>query len=124
MSQHAEQLERYGGSAGLRDSRALESAIETPRATFEGEYLHRSVFETAAAYAFHIAQSQAFVDGNKRAGLNAALVFLLLNGWEVPDPEGQLYEAMIAISARTMNKSDLAKLLEDLAIPDEAEGAF
>jgi death-on-curing protein len=76
-----------------------------------------------AAYAFHIAESQAFVDGNKRAGLNAALVFLLLNGWEVPDPEGRLYHAMIAISARTMNKSDLTKLLENLAIRDGEEGA-
>ena len=42
----------------------------------------------AAAYAFHVAESQAFVAGNKRAGLNAALVFLLLNGWEVADPNG------------------------------------
>jgi death-on-curing protein len=124
LALHAEQLERYGGSAGLRDPGALESAIETPRATFDGEYLHGSVFEMGAAYAFHIAESQAFVDGNKRAGLNAALVFLLLNGWEVPDPGGRLYDAMIAISARTMNKSDLAKLLEDLAIRDEEEGAF
>ena len=59
--------------------------METPRATFGGEYLHSDLFSMAAAYAFHIAESQAFVDGNKRTGLNAALVFLLMNGLEVVD---------------------------------------
>jgi death-on-curing protein len=75
-SLHDEQLARYGGSAGVRDRGALESAVATPQATFGGEHLHATVFEMAAAYAFHIAQNQPFVDGNKRAGLNAALVFL------------------------------------------------
>lgn len=49
--------------------------METPRATFGGEYVHSDLFSMAAAYAFHIAESQAFVDGNKRTGLDAALVF-------------------------------------------------
>lgn len=121
LSLHADQLELYGGSAGIRDRGALESAVETPRVTFDGELLHDSVFVIAAAYAFHIAESQAFVDGNKRAALNAALVFLLLNGWVVPDPDGKLYDAMIAISARAMNKSELAEMIEQLAVPDAEE---
>jgi death on curing protein len=115
---HADQLERHGGSPGLRDPGALESAVETPRATFDGHLLHDGLFVMAAAYAFHIAESQAFVDGNKRAALNAALVFLLLNGWLVVDPDGRLYHAMIDISARSMSKSALANLLEQLADPD------
>lgn len=121
---HAEQLERYGGSSGLRDRGGLESATETARATFDGEYLHADLFEMGAAYAFHIAESQAFVDGNKRAGLNAALVFLLLSGWEVRDPEERLFRPMIAVSDRTMDKSGLAKLLKELAILDDEEEAF
>jgi len=124
LALHGEQLERYGGSPGVRDQGGLESAVETPRATFDGEYLHASIFEMAAAYAFHIAESQALVDGNKRTGLNAALVFLLLNGWDVRDPAGRLYDAMIAISARTMSKSGLAELLQELAVPDEEGEAF
>ena len=86
LSLHEDQLERYGGMAGMRDAGGLESAVETARATFDGQYLHDGLFAMAAAYAFHIAESQAFVDGNKRTGLNAALVFLLLNGWLVRDP--------------------------------------
>ncbi len=69
LTLHADQLERYGGAAGIRDLGLLESAVETPRATFDGEFLHDGLFAMAAAYAFHIAESQAFVDGNKRSGL-------------------------------------------------------
>jgi death-on-curing protein len=77
----------------------------------------------AAAYAFHIAESQAFVDGNKRAGLNAALVFLLMNGWEVIDEREQLYDAMIAIAVRQLDKAGLAQLLQALARPDEDDSS-
>ena len=51
------------------------------------------VFLMAAAYAFHIAEGQPFIDGNKRTGLNAALVFLELNGWSVDDPNKRLLQA-------------------------------
>jgi death-on-curing protein len=119
LSLHADQLDRYGGSAGVRDAGALEAAVEMPRATFDGEYLHADVFSMAAAYAFHIAESQSFVDGNERTGLNAALVFLLMNGWHVVDPQGRLYDAMIAIAVRTLDKAGLAQLFQELATPDE-----
>ncbi len=69
----------------------------------------------AAAYAFHIAQNQPFVDGNKRTGLLAALVFLDLNGVVVPDREGRLYDAMIAIAERRVDKDGFAGLLRELA---------
>lgn len=90
LSLHGDQLERYGGLPGVRDAGALEAAVEMLRATFGGEYLHSDLFSMAAAYAFHIAESQAFVDGNRRAGLNAALVFLLLSGGYVRDPDGRM----------------------------------
>ncbi|HMS18567.1 MAG TPA: type II toxin-antitoxin system death-on-curing family toxin, partial [Planctomycetota bacterium] len=87
----------------------------------DGAFLHDGLFEMAAAYAFHIAENQAFVDGNKRTALNASLVFLIINGWRVVDACGKLYDAMIAISARTMSKSEMAALLEQLAVPDALE---
>jgi len=72
----------------------------------------------AAAYAFHLAENQPFVDGNKRTALNAALVFLDINGWIVSDPNERLYDAMIAISARSLDKRGLADVLRQLAVPD------
>ena len=83
---HADQLRLFGGSEGIRDQGALESAVATPEATFAGAFLHETLWEMAAAYAFHIAQNQPFLDGNKRVGLNACLLFLTLNGWQVNDP--------------------------------------
>ena len=112
---HAQQLTRWGGSDGLRDRGGLAAAIAQPEATFGGEYLHEDLFAMAAAYAFHIAESQAFIDGNKRVGLNAALLFLDLNGFVILDPEESLFEAMIAIGTRRMTKEALARLLRDLA---------
>ena len=77
---HAELVERYGGSPGLRDRGLLESALAQPAATFAGEYLHRDLLEMGAAYLFHVVEAHAFVDGNKRIGLQCMLVFLALNG--------------------------------------------
>ena len=70
----------------------------------------------AAAYAFHIAQNQPFLDGNKRTGLVAALVFLDLNGVTILDPQEKLYDAMIAIAERRMDKDGLAALLRELIV--------
>lgn len=72
---HDEQLEAYGGIQGIRDKGLLESAVMTAQASFGGEYLHQDLFEMAAAYAFHIAENQPFLDGNKRTALVSALVF-------------------------------------------------
>jgi death-on-curing protein len=79
---HAQQIERYGGSPGLRDPAGLESAVAQPQVSFGGEYLHTSIPAMAAAYLFHLCQNHAFIDGNKRVGANAAIAFLLINDWE------------------------------------------
>jgi len=114
---HADQITEFGGSMGVRDLGGLKSAIAQPEATFGGEFLHEGVFEMAAAYAFHIAENQPFLDGNKRTALNAAVNFLALNGFEVVDAEGLLYSAMIGLSDGTWNKSTLALLLKRLSNP-------
>lgn len=111
---HAEQLATYGGATGIRDSGLLESAVAMPRASAGGELAHTDPFAMAAAYGFHIAQNQPFVDGNKRTGLLAALVFLDLNGTVLNDPAGKLYDAMIAVAERRLDKPGLAALLRDL----------
>lgn len=61
---HEEQLGAFGGIHGIRDRSLLESPVMTPQASFGGEYLHTDLFEMAAAYAFHIAENQPFLDGN------------------------------------------------------------
>ena len=76
---HRDQISRYGGDSGIRDLGLLQSALAMPAAGFGGRYLHGDLYEMAAAYLFHIIQNHPFVDGNKRTGVVAALVFLALN---------------------------------------------
>jgi death-on-curing protein len=111
---HTDQLDAFGGIHGIRDQGLLESAVMTPQASFGGEYLHSGIFEMAAAYAFHIAENQPFLDGNKRTALSSALAFLKINGVGVLDPEMLLYHAMIAVANKEMDKYDLADLLRNL----------
>ena len=53
---HERQIEAFGGTLGIRDQGLLESAIAMPGASFGGQFVHESLFEMAAAYAFHIAE--------------------------------------------------------------------
>lgn len=91
---HRDQIERYGGSPGIRDIELLKSAVAMPFAGYGGDYLHADIYEMAAAYLFHILRNHAFVDGNKRTGVVSALVFLMMNGIELNASEGKL-EAMV-----------------------------
>lgn len=109
---HRISLERHGGQDGLRVRSAFESAVMHPRNIWL--YGRADIFELAAAYAFHLAQSQAFIDGNKRTGMGAALVFLEGNGTPVPVATEELHGAMIAIAERRMNRADLAHLFRKL----------
>src|ERR1035437_1054398 len=109
---HEQQIARYGGPSGIRDTGALESAIATPKATFGGEFLHRSIPAMAAAYLFHLCQNPAFVDGNKRAGANAAITFLLMNDWEPAFGEDELADLVLAVASGTVEKPDLIQIFE------------
>jgi len=64
---HHDQIEAWGGLHGIRSEHALESAIAQPLNVYF--YGDGDLYEIAAAYAFHIAESQAFFDGNKRTGV-------------------------------------------------------
>jgi death-on-curing protein len=116
---HGDQIERYGGDPGIRDRGLIEAAVAMPRQSFGGQFLHVDLFEMAAAYAFHLAESQAFLDGNKRVGLAAAYVFLELNGYVLSRDEDRLYDAMIAIGTHQLDKAGLAKVLRECSVPDE-----
>jgi death-on-curing protein len=110
---HDKSLERYGGSAGIREPGLVESALGSAQNAFW--YGHGNLFEIAAAYAFHIAESQSFVDGNKRTVASAAITFLRANGVKFPKDDGSVYRAMIQIAERRLDKPGLAVVLRVLA---------
>ena len=112
---HVDQIERYGGPAGIRGLGLLQLAIAMPQASLDGEWLHRDLYEMAAAYAFHVSRNHAFTDGNKRTALASALVFLEINGISTQDPEGRLYETMIDVASGVLDKLGLAQVFQGLA---------
>ena len=108
---HNDQIQRYGGHAGVRDMNLLSSAVAMPYASFSGTFLHADIYEMAAAYAFHISKNHPFIDGNKRTAFASALVFLELNGTGISDPDGRLYKAMIKLASGKMSKNEFADVL-------------
>lgn len=113
LEMHAEQIERYGGTHGLRDRAGLESALAVPQATFGGEWLHQTIPAMAAAYLFHLCQNHAFLDGNKRIGTNAALVFLYMNDWELNLLEPELVSLVLGVASGVIGKAALTAAFQD-----------
>ena len=105
---HADSLVLFGGSAGVRDRGLMESALASARNTHL--YGHGDVFDIAASYAFHIAEAQAYLDGNKRTAVAAALTFLKGNDVQLPIDDSKIYNAMIAIAEKQMTKAGLAAM--------------
>jgi death-on-curing protein len=108
---HEASLRAFGGADGIRDENALESALAQPM----HEYFYRQsdLFQIAAAYAFHIAENQPYIDGNKRTGLLSALNFLAANGVVASQPVSEFYDAMIAIAERRLDKAGLAAVFRE-----------
>jgi death-on-curing protein len=112
---HADSLREFGGISGVRDDSLVESALGA--AMNEYFYGEGDVFAVAAAYAFHIAQNQAFLDGNKRTAVASALIFLAMNGHAIAheiEDRLAIYDALIAIAEHRMSKPELAVLFRRL----------
>ena len=114
---HADQVSRYGGTGGIRDVGLLQSALAMPRASFDGQFLHGSIHEMAAAYLFHLVQNHPFIDGNKRIGLAAAIGFLGINDLWLDADETELTEFVLRVARGELEKSDVAVFLRGHSVP-------
>jgi death-on-curing protein len=110
---HADQIERYGGSLGIRDRGLLESALAMPEATYAEQELHPSIFEKAAAYLFHLVKNHPFVDGNKRVGLATALAFLGMNDVTLHATDDDLVDLVLGIAESRFSKAQAAVFLSE-----------
>jgi death-on-curing protein len=110
---HARSLAEHGGSDGTRDPGLVESALASAKNTFH--YANGDLFDVAASYAFHLAESQAFIDGNKRTAVVSAMVFLAKNGVYAQPATWELYSAMIDVAEKKKHKADLAEIFRQRA---------
>jgi death on curing protein len=112
---HDDQIQAFGGLHGIRSENTLESAIAQPQNVW---FYGGDLYEIAAAYAYHIAESQAYFDGNKRTAVQAALDFLEINGVDTSGlPELGTYEAMIRVANHDLSRSGLGEFLREALRP-------
>jgi death-on-curing protein len=103
---HRRSLAEHGGMEGTRDPGLVDSALGSAKNTFY--YGQGDLFDVAASYAFHVAEAQAFIDGNKRTAVASALVFLARNGVYARPSKWELYLAMLEIAEKKLSKNELA----------------
>ena len=104
---HEQLIAATRGSDGLRDEGMLDSALSAPFQTFGGEDVYPSLQQKAARLCFGLIKNHPFVDGNKRIGAHAMLVFLSLNGIELQYTQTELSDIILQLAAGTIQSSDL-----------------
>lgn len=112
LATHERLINEHGGSHGVRDHGLLESALAAPESGFGDSYFHEDIFEMAAAYAFHIIKNHPFIDGNKRTGTAAFLIFLDYNGIEVELDDDALIDLALKVATSAMDKKQIAAFLK------------
>ena len=104
---HRMVLEQAGGSPGLRDLGALESAVAQPRMTFGGTDLYPSLVEKSAALCFSLVNNHPFVDGNRRVGHAAMETLLILNGFEIVASTDEQEQLVLGLAAGQLSRENL-----------------
>ncbi len=106
ISLHAGLIDTYGGLYGLRDRALLESAVARPQQLHA--YGSPGLEDMAAAGAFAILRNHPFVDGNKRAALAFADIFLQINGLDLASDEAEAVVFIRDVAASELGEAELA----------------
>ena len=112
IEMHDNLINQFGGKYGIRDHGLLESAIFQPQAFFAGKYLHTNIYEMAEAYMFHIIKNHPFIDGNKRTGTLAAIVFMENNDYQIKPTFKDLYQLAIDTANSKLSKQKISKFFK------------
>jgi death-on-curing protein len=114
---HRRMIGEFGGDPTVRDAGLLESAVAMPAAGMGGRFLHKGIAAMAAAYLFHLCRNHPFVDGNKRAALVAAEVFLLANGYRLAATNVELERLTLGVAAGEIAKAETVAFFRRHAKP-------
>ena len=106
---HSQLIESFGGSDGVIDENLLDSALESPFQTFDGEELYPTLQAKAARLGYGLIKNHCMIDGNKRIGAHAMLVFLELNGVEIEYTQKELYTTVLAVADGSLDCDELLK---------------
>lgn len=109
---HSALIAESGGSDGIRDEGLLDSAVNTPFQTFSGQDLYPTVLEKAVRLGFGLIRNHPFIDGNKRIGTHAMLVFLSLNSITLSYEDDELISTILSVSSGEMDADGLLKWIQ------------
>jgi len=109
ISMHGLLITESGGMDGIRDEGLLESAMNAPFQTFAGEELYPTVQMKAAVLCYGLVNNHAFIDGNKRIGILAMLVFLEINGMDINSKDEELVDLGLSIASNTVRVEDIIR---------------
>ena len=109
---HRDVIAQSGGSPEIRDEGLLDSALNAPFQTFAGMELYPTIIDKAAHLGYSLIKNHAFVDGNKRIGTHAMLVFLLLNGIDVAYKDEELTQLILGVAAGEISSEQLLAWLQ------------
>jgi death-on-curing protein len=112
ISLHTKVITQSGGSPGLRDRGALESAVAQPEMSFGGEDLYPTKAEKAAALGHSLIQNHCFVDGNKRVGHAAMEVFLVVNGYEIEASIDEQEQLILGVASGQIDRGAFSEWLK------------
>lgn len=110
---HDKIIEASGGARGIRDVKALESAINQPRLTFDQTDLYPDIVAKAAALCFFIVMNHPFVDGNKRIGHAAMETFLILHGFEIEASIDEQEKIILELADGSLDREELTAWLNN-----------
>lgn len=111
LALHEQLLAQTGGLPGVRDEGLLESALEAPFQGFDETDAYPSLQQKAARLCYGLVKNHPFVDGNKRIGAHAMLVFLVLNGIELSYSQKELSEIVLALASGERGYDELLRWL-------------
>ena len=100
-------IQTSGGIKGIRDEGLLESAVQMPFQSFENIDLYPSIQQKAARLAFGLVKNHAFLDGNKRIGAHAMLIFLIINDIELNYTQKELADIFLGLADGSVSEKDL-----------------
>lgn len=109
---HSDLIKTSGGIDGIRDENLLNSAIETPFQTFDGQDLYPTLIEKAARLGYGLIKNHPFLDGNKRIGTHAMLAFLEINGTKINYSEDELIKIIFGVADNSVTYEEFLNYLE------------
>lgn len=116
---HKFQIISFGGSHGIRDMGLLESALYAPQASFDEQFLYKDIFEMGAAYIYGLIKNHPFVDGNKRIGVIAGIVFLQRNDIQLSIDNETLHLLGVGVADSTISESAIVDILKRHALRND-----